>query len=283
MPRETTPCSLATPLARWASRRPMTAMLNTNGLPSAKSSRPRSRILATGTSGARPASKKCWIWEISKRSMPAGTGVWVVNTVDARPAARASSQLSGCSPDINSWIRSTPEEPGVALVGVEDLRRGDAREPLELAQRLDPAHAQQEFLLEPVVAAAAVQAVGDAAGGLVVARNVGVQQQQRDTSDVGPPDVRQQAPAVGERQRDLDGFAVAVRGGLAQQRQGQPVRVKDRIGFLLPGVAGERLLEVAGLVQQADADQRHAEVRGCLQVVAGQDAEAAGVLRAGPR
>jgi hypothetical protein len=33
MPRETTPCSLATPLARCARRRPMTAMLNLAGSP----------------------------------------------------------------------------------------------------------------------------------------------------------------------------------------------------------------------------------------------------------
>ena len=102
-------------------------MLNTKGLPSAKSSRPRSRIFATGTSGASPASKKCWIWEISKRSIPAGTGVWVVNTVDARPAARASSQLSGCRAGHQFLDPLDAQEPGVALVGVEHLRRGDAR------------------------------------------------------------------------------------------------------------------------------------------------------------
>ena len=167
----------------------------------------------------------------------------------------------------------------MALVGVEHFRRGAAGELLEGAQGLDPAHAQQELLLQAVVAAAAVQAVGDAARGLVVARNVGVQQQQRNTPDVGAPDVRQQPAAVGERQRDLEGLAVAVGGGLAQQGQRQPVRIQDRIGFLLPGVAGQGLLEIAGLVEQADADQRHAQVRGCLQVVAGKDAEAAGVLR----
>jgi hypothetical protein len=32
-------------------------------------------------------------------------------------------------------------------------------------------------------------------------------------------------------------------------------------------------------VEQADADQRYAEIAGRLEVVAGEDAEAAGVLR----
>ena len=38
--------------------------------------------------------KKWLIWAISNRSMPAGTGVCVVNTVEARPAASASSKGS---------------------------------------------------------------------------------------------------------------------------------------------------------------------------------------------
>ena len=278
MPRDTTPCSLATPLARWASRRPMTAMLNTNGLPSAKSSRPRSRILATGTSGRQAGFEE--VLDLGD-----------LEAVDAGRHRRVGGEDGGGAPGGQGFVPAQrlraghqfldpldAQEPGVALVGVEDLRRGDAGEPLEVAQGLDPAHAQQELLLQPVVTAAAVQPVGDAAGGFVVARNVGVQQQQRNASDVGPPDVRQQAPAVGERKRDLDGLAVAVGGGLAQQRQGQPVRVQHRVRFLLPGVAGERLLEVAGLVEETDADQRHAKVRGRFQVVAGQDAKAAGVL-----
>ncbi|BAS17771.1 hypothetical protein AHiyo8_60740 [Arthrobacter sp. Hiyo8] len=37
--------------------------------------------------------------------------VWVVNTVDARPAARASDQLSGASVDMSSWMRSMPRNP----------------------------------------------------------------------------------------------------------------------------------------------------------------------------
>ena len=67
--------------------------------------------------------------------------------------------------------------------------------------------------------------------------------------------------------------------GLAQQRDRQPVGVEDRVGLLLPALAAQRLLEVAVPVEQPDADDRHAEVAGGLEVVAGEDAEAAGVLR----
>jgi hypothetical protein len=41
----------------------------------------------------------------------------------------------------------------------------------------------------------------------------------------------------------------------------------------------EHLAEVAFVVEQADGDDRHAEVAGRLQVIAGQHAEAAGVDR----
>ncbi|BAS07397.1 hypothetical protein AHiyo4_08190 [Arthrobacter sp. Hiyo4] len=93
-----------------------------------------------------------------------------------------------------------PQEAGMALVGVEHLGRGGSGELLVRAQRLDSAHPQQELLLEPVVSAAAIEAVGDAARGVVVTGNVGVQQQEGNASDVGTPDVCQQSAPVGERE-----------------------------------------------------------------------------------
>ncbi|CAB5024951.1 unannotated protein [freshwater metagenome] len=45
-----------------------------------------------------------------KRSMPAGTGVWVVNTVPARTARSALSKSSP-SPSTSSRIRSIPRNP----------------------------------------------------------------------------------------------------------------------------------------------------------------------------
>ena len=60
---------------------------------------------------------------------------------------------------------------------------------------------------------------------------------------------------------------------------GLPSGSVHRVALLLPAVARQRLPEVAGAVEQADADDRHAEVAGRLEVVAGEDAQAAGVLR----
>ncbi len=57
------------------------------------------------------------------------------------------------------------EEAGVALVGVEHLGLGGAGDAAERAQRAHAADAEQQLLLQPVLAAAAVQAVGDVALG----------------------------------------------------------------------------------------------------------------------
>src|SRR6185503_17387698 len=59
----------------------------------------------------------------------------------------------------------------------------------------------------------------------------------------------------------------------------------DRLGVELlvplglPSFVGDALHEVPAAVEQADRDERYAELRGRLQVVAGEDTEAARVDR----
>ena len=62
---------------------------------------------------------------------------------------------------------------------------------------------------------------------------------------------------------------------------GEPERLGVHVEAVLelPAVGVELLVEVALGVQQADADEGHAEVGRRLEMVAGQHAEAAGVLR----
>ena len=60
---------------------------------------------------------------------------------------------------------------------------------------------------------------------------------------------------------------------------GRPCGSSDGVVLLLPAVGATATAEVAGAVEQPDADDRHAEVGRRLEVVAGEDAEAAGVLR----
>jgi hypothetical protein len=129
--------------------------------------------------------------------------------------------------------------------------------------------------VQPVLGATAVQPVGHLPLERPVLLHVGVEQQQRDAADLRLPDLGdQRAPA-----RQPDAYAQQGAVVLAHLGDGQLVRVEDRVALLLPPLAGQRLDEVAVPVEQPDADDRHAEVAGGLEVVAGEDAEAAGVLR----
>ena len=121
MPRLTLPCSSETPLARCASRRPMCAMLNFDG----SSSAPNAMMRSSGTPGQQPRSsapadralrqrsselpKYRLTISTGNRSIPAGTGVCVVNTVDERTTVSAVSKSSPAS--ISSRMRSTPRNP----------------------------------------------------------------------------------------------------------------------------------------------------------------------------
>ncbi len=163
----------------------------------------------------------------------------------------------------------------MALVGVEHLRRRRAGQARPQTQGADPADAEQHLLLQPVLASTAVQPVGDRPCGVVVLGHVGVEQQQRHASHVRLPHVCHEAAATGQLDDDLAGRAV----GLAELGQRQLVRVQDRVVLGLPPVRGERLLEVAALVEQADTGDGHAEVGRALEVVAGEDPETARVLR----
>ena len=167
------------------------------------------------------------------------------------------------------------EEPGVPLVGVEHLGRGMPAQRAEGTDRAHPADAEQQLLPEPVLAAAAVQPVGDLTQVGVVLLGVGVEQQQRDPAHLGHPDLGGQLPARGQADRDPDRRAACV----AEQLERQPVGVPGRVALGLPAVGGQRLGEVTVPVQQPHRDQRDAQVAGRLQVIAGQDAEAARVLR----
>ena len=142
------------------------------------------------------------------------------------------------------------------------------------ADRPDTSDAGQDLLLDAVVLVAAVQPIGDAAHVVLVFGNVGIQQQQRDSAHLRDPHPGPQPVLVGQCQFHQD--RLVRRGG--EQPQGQALRVQRRIGFMLPTVGGQRLAEVPGPVVEADRDQRHTQIRGGFEVIAGQDAQATRVV-----
>jgi len=88
------------------------------------------------------------------------------------------------------------------------------------------------------------------------------------------PDAGRDEPSAGQADGHLGGGTVR----LAEQRHGAAVRIGHGVALLLPAVARERLLEVARAVEQADGDDRHAQIACRLQVIAREDAETARVL-----
>ena len=82
--------------------------------------------------------------------MPAGTGVWVVNTVPARTASSAVVEVEALvGGELADALEA--EEAGVALVGVEHLGRRVAGDPAVRADRADAADAEQQLLEQPVL------------------------------------------------------------------------------------------------------------------------------------
>ena len=146
------------------------------------------------------------------------------------------------------------EERGVALVHVEDGRVDAQR-----GECTHAADAEQQLLFDAVLAIARVQRVRE---------QFDLEQVERDAADVLAPDVRAQRLAV---QLDVD------RDGLADEPGSLRVDALVRLG-LATGVV-DALAEVAPAVEQPDADERDAELGCRLQMVAGEDAEAARVDR----
>ena len=167
------------------------------------------------------------------------------------------------------------QETGMPLIGVEHVGRWCAGQPGPQTQGADATDAEQHLLLKSKLARAPVEPVGDPAGRVVVVLDVGVEQQQGNPADLGLPHLRAEHAAAGKVDGDDAGRCI----GLAQQGQRQAVRVEDRVGLLLPAVEVERLLEIAGLVEQANSDDGHPQIRGGLEVVPREDAKATGVLR----
>jgi hypothetical protein len=192
------------------------------------------------------------IWWLSNRSWPAG-GVVERVAVPLHPAAD----------------RLQRGEDGVALVEVVDAGHDPHR-----PDRLHAPHAEDQFLADPDPRVAAVEPARQFAVLRGVALDVGVEQVQADAADRHLPDLGEERPAAGV---DLHGDRLAVEPDRRLDRQRLDPRLQ--IFLVLVAVDVELLAEVALVIEQADGDQRHAEAAGALDVVAGEDAEAAGVDR----
>ena len=131
---------------------------------------------------------------------------------------------------------------------------------------------EQDLLPDAHLQVAAVQLVRDVAVLRAVVRDVGVQQVERDAAHPAPPHLRPHHPPGIRRRPRATGCAVALRTGSTRQ----VVEVVVRVRLLLPARRVQILPEIALLIEQPHAHQRHAQVAGRFQVVARQHPQAAG-------
>ena len=199
--RDTSPCSSLTPLARPAVRSASTVMLNCG--PHGCSQRPKVMKRVAIESQPPPVLlKKRSISSKGKASLPAGTGVWVVNSALARTAHSAASNGSPSSSHQLAHALEL-EERGMPFVHVPDRRLQTQR-----PQHPHPADAQHHLLRDAHLLVAAVQPGRQLPIGGRVLLDVGVHQVERDAAHLDAPHLGvDRAP----RQVDADDDALAVR------------------------------------------------------------------------
>ena len=267
--RLTSPCSWATPLAAAGEAQPH------DGHVEAVSSGSSCAVaeghqLVEGDAALRRRSRPKYFSISSRgnRSMPAGTGVWVVNTPPARTASTASAKRECPRSATSSRMRSSDRKPAWPSL-VWNTCGSQAERP----QGAHAADAEHDLLAEAVLDVAAVQAVGDAAR---PRRCCPRRRCRAGTAGFDRPSPATRATArVRRRGRRSTCTPVSARAPARGVEAGE--------ALLLLAVGVEPLAEVALGVEQPDGDEGHAEVAGRLQVVAGEDAEAAASTAAGSR
>ncbi len=142
--------------------------------------------------------------------MPAGTGVWVVNTVLDRTTVSAVSKSSPLLVT-SSRMRSAPRNPAWPSFMWNTSGAGSPSMRGERADRPHPADTGQDLLHDAMFLVAAVEPVGDAAQLVLVLGDVGVQQQQRNPAHLRDPDPGPQLRGVGQGQLDQHRVAAGAR------------------------------------------------------------------------
>ena len=192
-----------------------------------------------------------------------------VRREDCRRAKPLQRRFSRQAPILDELAQALQlEKCGVALVQVED-----GRVDTELAKHAHARDAEHELLVQAVLTVAAVELVGDRPGPVRVALDVGVEQVEGGASDLHAPDPCADGDEPARFVRELDDRAQLL------EKDRQALGIVVRIALGLPIARVEPLPEVPVAVEQTDRDERHAEIRRRLQVVAGEHAEPARVDR----
>gem|GEM_PF-2602103 len=156
---------------------------------------------------------------------------------------------------------------GVAFVEMADLGIQT-----EGSQQTPTDNAENVFLTQPQFGSAAVQLAGDARIRGRIGGIVGVEEIEPGAPHFHLPGANPQFHP-GERNRQPHPLAI----GITQRLDGQLAGLVVRVESQLRAAGIELLAEVTLLVEQADADHRHAQIAGGFQLISRDVAEAARV------
>ena len=144
----------------------------------------------------------------------------------------------------------------------------DRRFKSECADGAYAADPEDEFLVEPHLAPADIQDIGDRPVSGGVFRDVRVEEQDGHAADLGDPH-RDVEITPGE----FDGDRQGQPGRVLDPSERQPTQVVVGVVVFLVAVGVDRLAKIALSVEQPDSDGRQGHVAGGLHVVAGQHAQ----------
>src|SRR5215469_769204 len=157
----------------------------------------------------------------------------------------------------------------MSLIQMADL--GFQPEP---PQQPPAANSQDQLLLEAKFRPTAVKFAGNTTHRGRIGGIVTVEQVEPYPTDVGQP---RPQPHLVARKRELDPHQLA--GAIAHRRDRQMYRRVVRIHLDLLAVRIDRLTKVAPLIEEADADDWHAEVARGLELITSDVAETARINR----
>ena len=138
------------------------------------------------------------------------------------------------------------------------------RRQAECFQGAQPANAENNLLPDARVVIATVELIGD--GPVFRSRvlgNVGIEQNELHAAHVQKPDLDLHRTG-GHVHRNANLLTCGVHGG----QNGERVEIAGGNALLLPAIRVQELAEVAVLIKQAHAHQRHIEVARRLQMIA---------------
>src|SRR5439155_7154194 len=152
------------------------------------------------------------------------------------------------------------------------IQMKNRRRNLQVVQQAHAANSQSHFLHETRFAIAAVKMTGNQSIDLFIVADVGVQQVERNPADVCLPDARLHGSTAHiDFNKQRNAFASP------HQFQREFADVAFAISFLLPALRIDALLEIAIAIKQTDSNQRQIQIARRLQMVARQNAQAAGI------